>query len=115
MKFYKLKTLLICLTVAVLGSMTSTTQAGDEWIDNWKSFAAESGLPEHAAWVAAIDNAEVRALAKEWENGLYISASYAHQDVTEASSGSSSPLFCCNNHGKNTFWKNCFCKYNEPP
>jgi hypothetical protein len=30
------------------------------------------------------------ALAKEWENGLYISASYAHQDVTEASSGSSS-------------------------
>ncbi|WP_213609578.1 TonB-dependent receptor [Pseudoalteromonas sp.] len=30
------------------------------------------------------------ALAKEWENGLYISASYAHQDVTEASIGSSS-------------------------
>ncbi|MDN3391177.1 MULTISPECIES: TonB-dependent receptor [unclassified Pseudoalteromonas] len=30
------------------------------------------------------------ALAKEWENGLYVSASYAHQDITEASSGSSS-------------------------
>ncbi|ODS15116.1 TonB-dependent receptor [Pseudoalteromonas tetraodonis] len=30
------------------------------------------------------------ALAKEWDNGLYISASYAHQDVTEASTGSSS-------------------------
>ncbi|MEZ7276087.1 TonB-dependent receptor domain-containing protein [Pseudoalteromonas sp. 68 DY56-GL68] len=30
------------------------------------------------------------ALAKEWDNGLYISASYAHQDITEASSGSSS-------------------------
>ena len=68
MKFYKLKTLLICLTVAVLGPMTTTAQAGDEWIDNWKSFAAETGLPEHAAWVAAIDNAEVRALAKEWED-----------------------------------------------
>ena len=68
MKLNKLKTLLICLTVAVLGSMTSTAQAGDEWIDNWKSFAAESGLPEHAAWVAAIDNEEVRALAKEWED-----------------------------------------------
>ena len=35
MKFYKLKTLLICLTVVVLGSMASTAQAGDEWIDNW--------------------------------------------------------------------------------
>lgn len=30
------------------------------------------------------------ALAKEWDNGLYVSASYAHQDVTEASTGSSS-------------------------
>ncbi|WP_404343204.1 TonB-dependent receptor domain-containing protein [Pseudoalteromonas mariniglutinosa] len=30
------------------------------------------------------------ALAKEWDNGLYVSASYAHQDITEASSGSSS-------------------------
>ncbi|MCQ8878642.1 TonB-dependent receptor [Pseudoalteromonas shioyasakiensis] len=30
------------------------------------------------------------ALAKEWDNGLYISTSYAHQDITEASSGSSS-------------------------
>jgi len=29
-------------------------------------------------------------IAKEFENGLYVSASYAHQDVTEASSGSSS-------------------------
>jgi|TARA_B110000914_G_scaffold28941_1_gene21705 hypothetical protein len=68
MKLNKLKTLLTCLTVAILGSMASTTQAGDEWIDNWKSFAAESGLPEHAAWVAAIDNAEVRALSKDWED-----------------------------------------------
>jgi len=68
MKLNKLKTLLTCLTVAVLGSMASTTQAGDEWIDNWKSFAAASGLPEHAAWVAAIDNAEVRALSKDWED-----------------------------------------------
>ena len=68
MKLNKLKTLLTCLTVAVLGSMASTTQAGDEWIDNWKSFAAKSGLPEHAAWVAAIDNAEVRALSKDWED-----------------------------------------------
>ena len=67
MKLNKLKTLLTCLTVAVLGSMASTTQAGDEWIDNWKSFAAASGLPEHAAWVAAIDNAEVRALSKDWK------------------------------------------------
>ena len=68
MKFYKIKTLLICLTITVLGSMASTAQAGDEWIDNWKSFAAETGLPEHAAWAAAIDNAEVRALAKDWED-----------------------------------------------
>ena len=68
MKLNKLKTLLTCLTVVVLGSMASTTQAGDEWIDNWKSFAAKSGLPEHAAWVAAIDNAEVRALSKDWED-----------------------------------------------
>ena len=68
MKFYKIKTLLICLTITVLGSMASTAQAGDEWIDNWKSFAAKSGLPEHAAWVAAIDNAEVRALSKDWED-----------------------------------------------
>ena len=68
MKLNKLKTLLTCLTVAVLGSMTSTAQAGDEWIDDWKSFAAKSGLPEHAAWVAAIDNAEVRALSKDWED-----------------------------------------------
>ena len=30
------------------------------------------------------------ALAKEWDNGLYISTSYAHQDITEAASGSSS-------------------------
>ncbi|MGO2348427.1 TonB-dependent receptor [Pseudoalteromonas nigrifaciens] len=30
------------------------------------------------------------ALAKEWDNGLYISTSYAHQDITEASGGSSS-------------------------
>ena len=30
------------------------------------------------------------AIAKEWDNGLYISTSYAHQDITEASSGSSS-------------------------
>jgi outer membrane receptor for ferrienterochelin and colicin len=30
------------------------------------------------------------ALAKEWDNGLYVSTSYAHQDITEAASGSSS-------------------------
>ena len=68
MKLIKLKTLLTCLTAAVLGSIASTTQADDEWIDNWKSFAAQSGLPEHAAWVAAIDNAEVRALSNDWED-----------------------------------------------
>ena len=69
MKFSKLKTLLgTCLTVAVLGSMASTAHAGDEWIAKWKAFAAETGLPEHAAWVAEIDNDETRALAKEWED-----------------------------------------------
>ena len=68
MKIYKLKTLLTCLTVVVLSSMPSTAKAGDKWIDNWKSFATETGLPEHAAWAAAIDNAEVRALAKNWED-----------------------------------------------
>ncbi|WP_440056678.1 TonB-dependent receptor (plasmid) [Pseudoalteromonas sp. T1lg65] len=30
------------------------------------------------------------ALAKEWDNGLYASVSYAHQDVTEVAPGSSS-------------------------
>ena len=68
MKIYKIKTLLICLTLTVFGSTASNVQAGDEWIDNWKSFAAETGLPEHAAWAAAIDKAEVRALAKDWED-----------------------------------------------
>ena len=29
-------------------------------------------------------------IAKEWDNGLFVSASYAHQDVTEASAGSAS-------------------------
>ncbi|MBV45157.1 MAG: hypothetical protein CML87_04850 [Rhodobiaceae bacterium] len=68
MKFSKIKKLLICLTITVLGLTTFNAKAGDEWIDNWKSFAAETGLPEHAAWVAAIDNAEVRALARDWED-----------------------------------------------
>ena len=68
MKIYKLKTLVTYLTVVLLGLTISTVQAGDEWIDNWKSFAAETGLPEHAAWVDAIDNAEVRALARDWED-----------------------------------------------
>ena len=69
MKFSKLKMLLgTCLTAVVVVSITTTAQAGDEWIANWKSFAVESGLPEHAAWAAAIDNAETRALAKEWED-----------------------------------------------
>jgi hypothetical protein len=69
MKFSKIGTLLgTCLTAAVLGSMATTAQAGDEWIENWKSFANETGLPEHAAWAAAIDNAETRALAKDWED-----------------------------------------------
>ena len=65
MKINKLKTF---LTIVVLSFMPSTAEAGDEWIDNWKSFAAETGLPEHGAWAAAIDNAEVRALAKDWED-----------------------------------------------
>ena len=66
MKIYKLKTFLTNLTLVSLCLIALTIKASDEWIDNWKSFAAETGLPEHAAWVAAIDNAEVRALAKDW-------------------------------------------------
>ena len=66
MKIYKLKTFLTNLTLVSLCLIALTIKASDEWIDNWKSFAAETGLPEHTAWVAAIDNAEVRALAKDW-------------------------------------------------
>ena len=45
MRIYKLKTLLTSLTIVVLSLMSDTAEASDEWIDNWKSFAAETGLP----------------------------------------------------------------------
>ena len=67
MKRLSLKSFLIGATalMAVATAATPVANAQEDYIERWKAFAKETGLPEHKAWADMFDNDETRKLEKE--------------------------------------------------
>jgi len=64
----KIKLLSMMASVlAVLSFAPPVTADSNQALEDWKAFAAQSGNPDHAKWVAAISKPEAIALAKEWK------------------------------------------------
>ena len=95
MKKATIKSSLIAIasTIAAMGGVAS---AQDSWIENWKTFAAESGKPEHAAWAARIDTDEVRLLSAEWEEYRGYTASSLIAEATDIPDQLKTPGFVIN-------------------
>ncbi len=64
MKFTYLKK---AITGAIgLLAVANFANAESDYIERWKQFAADTGLPGHKAWAEILDNDETRALEQRW-------------------------------------------------
>jgi hypothetical protein len=83
MKRLSLKSFLIGATalMAVATAATPVANAQEDYIERWKAFAEETGLPEHKAWADMLDNDETRKLEKEWKDFRGYTASSLIEDA----------------------------------
>jgi hypothetical protein len=76
------KLLISSWLVALAFSGAASAQDTNRALEAWKAFAATSGDPNHAKWVAEISKPEAIALAKEWKDVRGFD-SYDELDKTE--------------------------------